>query len=576
MRRHVPQVGLVAACLLVGACYSSSRSAEAPARDVHRDTSAAVTVVRNARVYTVDPKQQWAEAFGYDTKGRILAVGDEDAVLNRAGANPELIDAGGHLVLPGFQDPHVHVPEAGINEGLCFIESGHTLREYGTLARRCAEEQPDSSWVRAAGPSMAELVESNDLPIDVLDRAIPDRPALILDDLGHAVWTNTLGLRAAGIGPNDPDPQGGIYDRDPDTGRLTGLLLENAQQRLRNAAAVDDATADRGMRSALHELARNGITSISDAGGFWAQHHTEAWERADRAGALTVRASNALYLYPDLPIDQQLAEFQKRFLDDPGRLLRFNTVKIYVDGILDQGTAAMLAPYDHPPNPAHPNGFFYFPRDQLNVYVNALYAMGYRMHFHAIGDAATRAALDAVEAIDAPPADVAARRNRITHTYLIDPVDIPRFAHLGVIADFQEGPESTSTAYHEELATIIGDRAFDLIPVRKLLDVGAHVSLSSDWDADPLSPFGTVERSLTREANAVDSVRTAVRLVTLDAAYALGQDTTTGSITVDKFADYTIVDQNLLDIDPHRISDTKVLLTVLAGDETYRAGSFHG
>jgi predicted amidohydrolase YtcJ len=474
-------------------------------------------------------------------------------------------------VLPGFQDPHLHVPEAGINQGLCLLDPGLTLDDYGELLARCADDQPDSSWVRAAGASLFDLRHSQELPIDVLDRMIPDRPALVLDDLGHGAWTNTLGLKAAGIGADDPNPQGGVLHRDPVTGRLTGLVLEDAQQAVRNVAAVDAETAYAGLLVALDELAHNGITSISDAGGYWQQNHPATFQRALAENRLTVRAVNALYLYPSLDIDSQLAELEQRFDDDPDSPLRYNTVKIYIDGILDLGTAAMIEPYDVAPDENYPNGFTYFQTEQLQRYVSELHRIGYKLHFHVIGDAATRMALDAIEAIDADPREVADRRHRLTHTYLVDPADVPRFAQLGVVADFQVGPESSATDYHEYLSESIGQRAFDLIPVKTLLDSGAHVSLSSDWDADPLSPFGTIQRAVTRDENAVDTVEQAIELVTLSAAYALSQDDMTGSIEVGKYADYVIVDQNLLEIDVGQIGDTTVMLTVVGGRQTYRS-----
>ncbi|MFC9797239.1 amidohydrolase [Streptomyces sp. NPDC127584] len=557
------------ASLLVAALSSCDGSTRATADDGTR-----ATVVVNAEVYTLDPDRPWARAFAYDADGKIIAVGTEPDVRAKAGSGATVIDARGNTVLPGFQDTHLHVPEAGINRDLCFMESGQTLAAYEDMAADCAAEQPDSAWVRAAGPSIFDLLDADEAPIDVLDRAIPDRPALILDDLGHAVWTNTLGLKAAGIAPDAANPQGGIYGRDPDTGRLNGLVLENAQQRLRNAAAPDDETVYRGLLVALDELAKNGITSVSDAGGFWGQNHPAAWQRALQENELSVRAVNSLYVYPDHPMDQQLSELKKRFSDDPDSLLRFNTAKIYVDGILDLGTAWMLKPYDKPIDPEHPSGFPYFQRDQLRSYVDELHRIGYRMEFHVIGDAATREALDAVEAIDADPGQIADRRHRTTHTYLVHPDDIERFKELGVIADFQAGPEAIDAAYHEQLSQAIGDRAFDLIPTKKLIAAGARVSLSSDWDADPLSPFGIIERSVTRDSNAVDNVATALRLVTLDAAYALGQDDTTGSIEIGKQADYTVVDQNILKIPVDRVDQTKVLVTVLAGHPTYQAESF--
>lgn len=529
-----------------------------------------VTVVLNANVHTVDASAPTAEAFAYDSKGTIIAVGSAEEVAAKAGENPIEIDAQGQMVLPGFQDAHLHVPEAGINEGLCLVDPGLTLDEYADTIAGCAEEQPESDWVRVAGASLFGLRETDGtLPIDVLDEIVADRPALVLDDLGHAAWTNTLGLEAAGITQDSPDPQGGVYYRDPESGQLTGLLLENAQQAVRTAARLSDDENYEGLLVALKELGKNGVTSVSDAGGYWQQGHSEAWKRAQDEGTLTVRAANTLYLYPDLGFDAQIAEFKKRFSNDPASMLRFNTAKIYIDGILDLGTAALLAPYDTPVDPATPSGFYYFQKDELQRYVNELHKIGYRLNFHVIGDAATREALDVLEASEPDAASEATHRDRLTHVYMVDPADLGRFAHLGVIADFQVGEESTSTDYHEYLSEFIGDRAYDLIPVAKVLDTGAHVSLSSDWDADLLSPFGIIQRAVTRDTNAVPSVEKAIELVTIDAAYALGQDDTTGSISVGKQADYVIVDQDLLNIDQNEIEGTQVIRTVVGGKTVY-------
>jgi predicted amidohydrolase YtcJ len=478
------------------------------------------------------------------------------------------------MVMPGIHDTHAHIPEAGINADVCLLEADLQLDDYAEAIESCIADQDGDSWVRAAGASLFNLRDtSGDLPIDVLDELVPDRPALILDDLGHAAWTNSMGLAAAGIDIDAQDPQGGVYVRDPDTGRMTGLLLENAQQRVRNAAALDDATIYRGLQVALKELARNGITTVSDAGGYWGQNHPAAWGTALAAGELTVRAVNSLYLYPDLDHATQLAEFRARFADDEQGLVQFDTVKIYIDGILDLGTAAVIDPYDDPVDPNYPNGFMYFTTAELHEYVTELHAIGYRAEFHVIGDAAVRAALDAIESIDAPKQEIAARRHRTTHTYLVHPDDLARFAGIGVIADFQAGPESTATDYHEYLAEFIGDRAFDLVPTATVIDAGARASLSSDWDADPLSPFGIMSRAVTRDENAV-TIEKAIAMMTADAAYALGQDGISGSITVGRYADYIVIDRNIVEEDPRDLDDTQVLLTVLAGREVYRAGSF--
>jgi len=556
--------------LTTAACADSESSTDA----TQPAAVGAVTVVTNAQIYTVDEAQPWVEAFAYDADGIIIAIGTEANLMATAGDGASVIDADGKMILPGFQDTHVHVPEAGINADLCFM-SGQDLDSLEAQARECASQQSDTEWVRAAGPSLFGLRNSDELPIDVLDRAIPDRPALILDDLGHAIWTNTLGLEAAGIGPDDEDPQGGVLHRDAESGRLTGLLLENAQQLVRNVAGAGDESNYVGLLRALDELASNGITTVSDAGGFWAQNHPAAWQRALDEGALTVRAANSLYVYPDLDMDAQLAEFAARF-DDTSSMLRFDTAKIYVDGILDLGTASLLDPYDEPLDPLYPSGFSYFGAGQLRTYVSELHAIGYRISFHVIGDGATRDALDAIEAIDDTPEAIADRRHRTTHTYMVHPDDIDRFAEIGVVAAFQLNPDAIDPAYHQYLSDFIGDRAFDLIPNNDLVTADATVTHSSDWDAGPLSPLGIIEAALTRESGAIPNLETAIELSTINAAYALGHDDTTGSITIGKFADFVVLDQHLFDIEPSAISQTRVLATYLAGVAVFTAPSFEG
>ena len=185
----------------------------------------------------------------------------------------------------------------------------------------------------------------------------------------------------------------------------------------------------------------------------------------------------------------------------------------------------------------------------------------------------------AVVATVAPPPDddpeaIAGRHHRTTHTYLVDPADLGRFAELGMIADQQQSQNAVETDYHDFLAGFIGDRADDLIPTELLLDAGATVTLSSDWDAGPLPPLGTIERSLTRDANAVPDLETAIRMHTLDAAVALGHDDTTGSIEAGKFADYVVLDADPFEVEPDDLDETEVLMTVVGGDAVYAAPGF--
>ncbi len=561
---------LALALLVLGA--AGGREA-APAR------RAPETILHGGRIYTIDPARPWAEAIAIEA-GKIVAVGDDTEVLGLGSSMTELIDLDGRMVLPGFHDPHVHVVEAGVNERLCLFPWRRPLATYEQSARNCANRQRSRDWVVGAGVFVAALLQGDELPIDVLDRAVPDRPVLILDDLGHGAWANTMAMEAAGYRRGSPDPPGGILDRDAVSGRLTGIVFENAQQKLRDAAwpptEQNLEETYQGLIGSLAELNMHGITSVSDAGGYWTRGHHEVWARAQRLGELTVRASNALYVFPDRPLDAQIADLRRLYANESGSLLRFNQAKIYIDGILDFGTSALLDPYlekASPPSPS-PSGFVYFEQDVLQEYVRVLDEIGFQLHFHATGDRGVRMALDAVEAARARNG-AADRRHRVTHLYLVDEEDRGRFLELGVIADLQMPPDAVNRAYARYLSRLVGDdAAAGLLPVQSLLDAGAKTVLSSDWDAGPLSPLGTIQRALTRFTEPVGKLAVAIRMLTLDAAFLLHQADITGSIMVGKQADLVVLDRNLFDIPKTQIEDVRVLLTLLDGEKVFRAGGF--
>ncbi|MCP5100296.1 MAG: amidohydrolase family protein, partial [Chloroflexi bacterium] len=287
------------------AVNEDSDSTQLPTIDMNTNESTDI-VYTNGAIYTVNPDQPWAEAVAI-RGGIILAVGAEQDVLAHVDTNAQIIDLDGAMMLPGFQDPHLHLLEAGLNENLCLVSVFAEFDTYISEIRACAAQQSDSEWVRAAGANMSDLLYRERLPIDVLDEAIPDRPVIILDDLGHGAWLNSLAMQAVGYDTLDSNPAGGILVRDPDTGQLTGLVLENAQQKARTASLTptDDnlELAYQGLLAGLDTVARHGITSVSDAGGYWTRGHHLVWQRALDEGKLSVRANNALYLFPDYDFD---------------------------------------------------------------------------------------------------------------------------------------------------------------------------------------------------------------------------------------------------------------------------------
>ncbi|MCP4415589.1 MAG: amidohydrolase, partial [Chloroflexi bacterium] len=522
--------------------------------------NAADIIWHNGAIYTVNEAQPWAEAVAIKN-GRFIYVGDNDSVMAYKVSGTQLRDLEGRMVMPGFQDPHLHAVEAGIFEDLCFVTQYGSANRYLTEMSDCAAEQSGEDWVRAVGANMSNLLDFSQLPIDILDQAVPNRPAIVIDDLGHGVWLNTLAMEAVGYDVMVDDPQGGILVRTFDTDELTGIVLENGQQNAITAAFPPTPenleTAYNGLLNALDTLAQNGITSASDAGGYWPRDHHTVWQRAVDEGTLTVRASNALYVFPDFDFNEQMADLEAIYSNDPDQLLRFNQAKIYVDGILDQGTSALYDPYDTTFNVPNlpPDGFLYFTPAMLNQYATELEAAGFQLHFHVTGDRGAGLALDAIETAVATNGTTDGR-HRLTHLYLVDAADQSRFYDLNVIADFQLAPSSTDPSYASWLHTLIGSRANDLLPAFDMLDQDAPMVFSSDWDADVLSPFVKIESILSLNKPNVPELADIIPMMTLDVAYLLHQRDSTGSIEVGKMADLIVLDQNLFEISTNKIDKT--------------------
>ncbi len=532
-------------------------------------------VLTNAAIHTVVRGQAVAEAMAIDENGIIIAVGTEDGVLAVAGDDADIIDLDGMMVLPGFQDAHMHLIEAGVNQILCEFEPFDDLEATLATVADCVDSS-ETDWVLGSGVSMFNLLEQTDDPIGVLDEISPDRPILILDDIGHGAWANSAAMQAAGYDTLDGNPPGGIILRDA-LGQPNGVVLENAQQKLRNLAFPDTAEniqfAYDSILPTLETMAENGITTVSDAGGYWPQGHQKVWQMALDQDTLTVRASNALYVYPDLSFDEQIAALTALYSNDTDSLLRFNQAKIYVDGILEQRTGAVLEPYlpgegiDH----GFASGFEYLGVEALNRYSKTLSDIGFQLHYHVTGDRGARMALDAIAQSNPGPGP-----HRLTHLYLLDPADYPRFQELGVVADFQLAPSSLDPEYNDFIRGFIGDRAGHMMPAGTLAAMGADVVMSSDFDADELSPLVKIQAALERPAEGAPDVQTAIEWTTINPARLLHQDNMTGTIEVGKFADLVVIDRDITELPVDQIGAAQVMATLLQGEAVFDADGVFG
>ena len=339
------------------------------------------------------------------------------------------------------------------------------------------------------------------------------------------------------------------------------------------------ANQDRAYRfllNSLKTLRRNGITSITDAGGFFRQAQIETWTRALDEDELTVRASNALYIYPDEPMDTQLPKLVERYSNDKDSLLRFNQAKIYVDGILSLETSAMYDIYEGGfLAPGGDRGFEYFGNSAtLNDVSQQLVSAGFQLHYHVTGDRAAGLALDAIESLSGDDL-LNAGPSRLTHCYLIDESDRSRFADLGAIADFQLAESSFGEEYRDNLREAIGSTLeSQLLPAVDVHEAGAMVTLSSDWDADSLSPLKKIQIALTKQVSGkpFPDLETVLPMLTINGATLLQQDDITGSIEVGKYADLVVLDKNIFDIPASQISSAKVVTTMLQGEVIHGEG----
>ena len=534
-------------------------------------TEPSTTLLHNGQIYTVNAAQPWASAMVIDEDGSIVAIGSAEDVAEYVDDETEQVDLEGRLVLPGFQDTHAHVLDASSEaQGDCKVEAADDVSQWLQEIKAC-NGKDDGDWLLGWGFSLHSLLDEKKTPRELLDSVISDRPVAMMEETSHSYWLNSKALELAGIDSDTPNPTGGIILRDEE-GEATGLVLDNAGDlALDKALPPSKALAEVYYQAVLagqDELAQNGITSVADARVFWRRGHLEAWQKAARKDELKARTVLDLWAYPSLDDDEQLAELKGMY--DAGNddsLLRVMQIKFYVDGIIHNTTARLQKPYNQSLSGVDPKGLYYFSPERLERYSRELAKAGFDMHIHAIGDQAVSDALDAIEATHGQG------RHRITHVELVDNVDVPRFKQLNVIADFQPSPYFTPSFLKDNVPAI-GERAYQMLPMRQLYDSGARVTLSSDWDVNPLSPLGIMQNALSLGERSLPNLAAAVKAYTLDAAYTLRQEKDTGSLEVGKQADLLVLDQNIFELPTQQIGKAKVLWTLLGGEETYRDPAF--
>ena len=470
--------------LVLPACKNEPKSADGPAP--------ADLVLRDAAVYPVDAARSWASAVAV-RGGRIVYVGSDSLPPGLIGPETEVVELRGKMVLPGFQDGHVHPIDSGVELGDCTLYDLTSASAITDSIRACARAHPEAAWVRGGGWQLPIFTGANPSAA-LLDQAVPDRPALMYAADGHSAWVNSRALALANITRQTPDPAHGRIERDPKTGVPSGTLREDAVNLV--AKVMPERTAAElaaGLERAERLANRFGITTVFSASTDEAGLRTYA--EADHKGTLTLRVVAAIHLEDPLPdsLLSKLRDLRSRYATPR---VRPTAVKLFADGVIESRTAALLQPYlDRKGDSGQP---IYDPV-RLKELALALDRDGFQIHVHAIGDRAIRMTLDAFAYARARNGAHDARHT-ITHLELIDPADIPRFRDLGVVANFQ-----AFWANGDEYLTRLTEPALGpkrspwLYPIASVVRTGAVVSGGSDWSVSSLNPLDAIEVGITHQ-----------------------------------------------------------------------------
>jgi len=531
-------------------------------------------VLRGGAIYTLDAVRSWAESVAI-RKDTILYVGPDSGVGPYVGSRTRVVNLEGRMVLPAFQDAHIHPISGGISQMQCALYDLETKERYLVAVAKYASEHKDAPWIRGDGWSLAAFAPTGIPDKRLLDPVVPDRPVYLESSDGHSAWVNSKALSIAGITKDTPDPPGGRIDRDPRTGEPVGSLQDSAMNLVsRKAPPYTAQERQDGLRRALRLLNGFGITSFQDASVD--TDSLETYRALDEKGELTARVVASLWWERDKGEEQIAGFLEERRKYTKGRV-RATTIKIMQDGVMEVQTAAMLEPYKGKPGA---RGLEMVEPEALKKYVTRLDKEGFQVHFHAIGDAAIRHCLDALEA--ARRANGARdSRHHISHLEIFNPADIPRFRALGVVANFQPlWAFADDYIVKLTLPFLEPERARWIYPIGSLYRSGAVIAFGSDWSVSSPNPLEELEVAVTRMGPQGETkepfipeeridLPEALAAFTINAAYVNFQDDKTGSIETGKHADLVVLDHNLFTIKPEAISDTKVLLTLLDGQPVH-------
>lgn len=520
--------------------------------------------------------------------GLIVAAGADSDVEKMGGPSTKMVDLGGAFVMPGFNDAHAHLGDAGRIKLSVDVTGVKSLAEMQARVKAAAKAAAPGAWLTGGGWDHT-LWASKTLPTKAdLDAVTEGHPAFLVRVDGHIAIANSTALAAAGITKTTPDPQGGKIDRDAN-GEATGIIRETAQGLIDKVIPPPPSSLRRrGIELALADAVEHGVTSVQD---FSDWQDFLVYEEMEKEGKLPARISEWL------PFNDSLDQLKQMRTHHPAddAMLHTTMLKGFMDGSLGSRTAALKTPYsDDPGNSGIPR----YEQMQLNKMAIERAQAGFQMGFHAIGDRAVSMALDAFAAAQgsgplqatmtpmrAPNgrriihATLTGPRNRIEHSQVVDPADFARYKQLGVIASMQPNHLLTDMAWAEQ--RLGPQRARYAYAWKSFLNAGVPLAFGTDYPVEPITPFRGVYAAVTRMNEAGTqtyfpeeklTIWQALYAYTQGSAYAEFAENKKGKLANGYYADFVVLDRDITAVAPPEILKTQVLRTVVNGQTVYQAG----
>ncbi len=524
------------------------------------------TVLYNANILTMDPQNSHAQAVAI-ADGRFLAVGTNDEIRSVASSQTKKVNLDGKTIVPGFIDAHTHPSYAGLRHLRQVDCDLRSISDIQAALRRRAGQTAAGKWVLGFKYDDTKTNEGRPLKREDLDAAVPEHPVRVEHRGGHTSYVNSLAFKIAGVSENTPDPRGGRFDRDPSTGKLSGRILENANEVfikiIPSAYSRDDYRE--GVKLISQLLSRSGITSVHDAQG--TPEDLRAYQDAYEAGELSVR----VYCLIDyMHIDPLIGAGIQTGLGN--EWIKVGAMKLTCDGSISERTARLSQPYVGRPNDY---GILVMNEEELYSHARKAHQAGWQIGVHANGDVAIDTVLRVYERLqrEQPRRDP---RFRIEHCTVVTDALIQRIRALGAIPT----PFSTYVYYHGEKMREYGpERLNHMFAVRSFLDAGIRVTQASDYPPGPFEPMMALQSSVTRTDSKGNvwgphqkvSVEEALRVGTLHGAYASFEERDKGSIQPGKLADLVILGRDPVREDPHSLITIPIERTMVGGRWVFEA-----